>query len=54
MSFLTESVPFGDLWEGGLNASIFCQYQIQTSKLPYKYRLHGAATFVGGFILLLR
>jgi hypothetical protein len=51
MNFLTESVPFGDMWEGGLDvrALLTSPSFVLISIIDSQRRQHGAATFVRPF-----
>ena len=54
MSFLTESIPFGDLWEGGLD--VRTQFFFQISYIKPKYfpcRLYGVVISVSQLLLLI-
>jgi hypothetical protein len=50
MTFLTESVPFGDMWEGGLDVRGFLTFHFlfffKINVICSWHRQHGAATFV--------
>ena len=54
MSFLTETRPFGDLWEGGLD--VRTEFCFQNSYIKLKYfscRLYGVVIFVSQLFLLI-